>query len=176
MFYINGLVVLFAFGGVYAVGTFNFSETDVLIFGILINIIAGIGAWLLAPLDDYFGSKALIILSLISLVLLSIGILLITSATMFWILGLFLGLFIGPVQSASRAFIAKTAPQSLMTQMFGILALSGKATSFTGPLLVGGITYLTESQRLGMSVVLGFFLLGLIGMIFVPVEKRIEKA
>jgi len=65
MIYSDGLNTLFAFGGIYAAGTFGFSFEEILIFGITMNITAGIGAIALAWVDDYLGSKPTILLSLV---------------------------------------------------------------------------------------------------------------
>jgi UMF1 family MFS transporter len=58
--------------------------------------------------------------------------------------------------------------------MFGLFAFSGKATAFAGPLLVGGVTALTGSQRWGMSTILVFLLVGFVILLSVPagVEKQ----
>ncbi|MGH6920602.1 MAG: MFS transporter, partial [Geminicoccaceae bacterium] len=45
-------------------------------------------------------------------------------------------------------------------EMFGLYALSGKATAFMGPFVLGTVTYWTNSQRLGMATVLAFFVVG----------------
>ncbi len=57
--------------------------------------------------------------------------------------------------------IARLAPPEQVGQVFGLFALSGKVTSFMGPLAVGVVTDLTLSQREGMSVLLVFFFVGL---------------
>ncbi|HEY7688184.1 MAG TPA: MFS transporter, partial [Dongiaceae bacterium] len=44
MIYIDGLNTLFQFGGIYAAGQFGMDFQEVLIFGILLNISAGLGA------------------------------------------------------------------------------------------------------------------------------------
>lgn len=68
-----------------------------------------------------------------------------------------LGVFVGPVQAASRSLLARMAPPDLQQQMFGLYALSGKATAFMGPLLAGWMTAGTGSQRAGMGVIIAFF-------------------
>jgi len=82
-----------------------------------------------------------------------------------------LGIFVGPVQSASRSFMARIAPQHLRNEMFGFFALSGKATAFLGPLLVGWIIYLTESLSAGMSVIVCFYVIGAALMLTVAETK-----
>jgi UMF1 family MFS transporter len=175
MIFIDGLATLFTFGGVYAAGTFNMTEQQVLMFGIALNITAGVGAMMFAWIDDWLGSKATIQISLIGLIAVGTAILLIDSQVSFWVLGLTLGIFVGPVQSASRSFLARAAPVELRTQMFGLLALSGKATAFLGPILVGSVTAAAGSQRVGMGVIIVFFIAGFLLMLTVPGTGDAEK-
>jgi UMF1 family MFS transporter len=91
----------------------------------------------------------------------------------FWLFGLLFGLFVGPVQAASRSFLAEVTPETLRAQLFGFYALSGKATSFAGPLLVGWITFWTGSQVIGMSALLVFFVAGFLLLATVPKAKRL---
>jgi MFS transporter, UMF1 family len=92
-------------------------------------------------------------------------ILLIQSSTLFWLFALLLGVFVGPVQSASRSYLARIAPRDLQNEWFGFYALSGKATAFLGPLLVGWLTYWSGSQRIGMSVIIILILIGFVLML-----------
>jgi len=175
MIYIDALATVFAFGGVYAAGTFDMSEQDVLIFGISLNVTAGAGAALFSWIDDRIGSKRTIMVSLLGLILSGTTILLVRSQFLFWTFGLILGLFVGPVQASSRTFLGRAAPRELRNQMFGLYAFSGKATSFVGPFLVGWLTYLSGSQRVGMSAIMVLFLLGGIGMFFVSDPEAIRE-
>jgi UMF1 family MFS transporter len=171
MFFIDGLATLFAFGGVYAAGSFGFSANDVLLFGIALNVSAGLGAAAFAWVDDRLGSKHTVLIALAGLIALGTAVLLIESTTLFWILGTLLGIFVGPVQAGSRSYMARTAPEHLRTQMFGLFALAGKATAFLGPLLVGVMTGLFDSQRAGMSVIVVFLGIGFLLMLTVPAAK-----
>jgi nitrate/nitrite transporter NarK len=53
------------------------------------------------------------------------------------------------------------APKDRVAQYFGLFALTGRVTSFVGPLLIGVITAVTESQKAGMAVLVVFFVAGL---------------
>jgi len=172
IFFIDGLATLFTFGGVYAAGTFDMTEQQVLTFGLALNVTAGIGAGGFAWVDDRIGSKATIVLSLAGLIIAGGATLLVRSQTAFWIFGLALGIFVGPVQAASRSYMARAAPLGLRNQMFGLLALSGKATAFAGPILVGAVTDASGSQRLGMSVIIVLFIIGLAVMMSVPAARQ----
>ncbi len=160
MFYVDGLTTLFTFGGVFAASEFGMNQSEVLVFGILLNVSAGIGAALFACVDDWIGPKRLIILSLIGMSIPTAWLLLTSSILLFWILGICSGIFVGPVQSASRSLMAHLAPKHLQNEMFGFFAFSGKATSFLGPLFVSWLIHLFQSLRIGLFIIVLFYLLG----------------
>lgn len=158
--YIDGLATVFAMGGVYAAGTFGFTEKEMLLFGIALNLTAGAGAAAFSFIDDRIGSRRVILLSLGGLIVTLTAALLAPNAAGFWASGICLGFFVGPVQASSRSFLARLAPPHQRTQLFGFYSFSAKATAFAGPLLVGLATGWLGNQRLGMGVVLLFFIGG----------------
>ena len=171
MIYTDGLNTLFAFGGIYAAGTFGMSFEELIIFGIAMNVTAGLGAAAFAWADDKLGAKWTIRIALVCLIVLGVIVLVVESKTLFWIFGVPLGLFVGPAQSASRSMMARLAPEGMRTEFFGLYALSGKATAFLGPALLALITDMFHSQRAGMATIVGFFVIGLVLLRFVP-DKR----
>jgi UMF1 family MFS transporter len=131
-------------------------------------VTAGIGALAFAWVDDAIGGRNTIFLSLAGLAATATAILLVETVFWFWVFGMALGIFVGPLQAASRSHLARAAPEHLRNQMFGLFTFSGKATAFAGPLLVGAVTAATGSQRWGMSTVLVFFAVGFLLMLTVP--------
>ena len=178
LIYNDGLITVFAFGGIYASGTFGFSFQDILIFGIVLNVAAGFGAFLMGFLDDMIGGKTTIQISNIGLIVACIiavsapdrdlfnitlpiiGSMLITGKSMFWLSGILIGIFSGPNQSASRSLMARFVPKDRENEFFGFFAFSGKATAFMGPFLLGVLTQIFESQRYGIAVVILFLIVG----------------
>jgi UMF1 family MFS transporter len=172
MIYTDGLNTLFAFGGIYAAGSFGMTFDEILIFGILLNITAGLGAFGFAWVDDWIGPKRTVIIALIGLMAFSTAILLVEQKLWFYLLGCGIGALIGPAQAASRTLMAHLAPAHIRTEMFGLYALSGKATAFIGPALVGWVTLWFDSQRAGMATILAFFLIGLLLLLKVRPPPR----
>jgi MFS transporter, UMF1 family len=183
MIYTDGLVSLFAFGGIYAAGTFGWNTIQIGSFGILLAIAGTLGAWLGGKLDDKLGPKRVIAGSMLILLLSIIAILLVDRDSILFIkvappapggglfaapaeraylaLGCLIGMAGGPLQAASRTLLIRMAPKDRIAQYFGLFALTGKVTSFVGPLLVGIVTAVTASQKAGMAVLVLFFIAGL---------------
>jgi UMF1 family MFS transporter len=153
MFYTNGLSTLFAFGGIYAAGTFQMSFSEVLIFGIALNVTSGLGAAGFAWVDDLIGAKKTVLIALSALTALGLAVVLVEARPLFFALGCLLGIFVGPAQAAGRALMARLAPKELETEAFGLYELAGKVTVFVGPLLLGFATDLFQSAS-GQSMTL----------------------
>jgi UMF1 family MFS transporter len=183
MIYTDGLVSLFAFGGIYAAGTFGWDTIRIGSFGILLAIAGTFGAWLGGKLDDRLGPKRVISGSMAILLFAIVAILMVDKDSILFIkvtqpvpggalfaapaeraylvLGCLIGAAGGPLQAASRTLLIRLAPKDRIAQYFGLFALTGKVTSFTGPLLIGAITAITASQKAGMAVLVLFFVTGL---------------
>jgi UMF1 family MFS transporter len=151
-------------------------------FGILLAIAGTFGAWMGGKLDDRFGPKRVIAGALTVLLLASFAILMVDRDSILFIpvmppqpggalftspaekaylvLGGLIGMMGGPLQAASRSLLIRMAPRDRITQFFGLFALTGKVTSFVGPLLIGIVTAATASQKAGMGVIVVLFLLG----------------
>ena len=170
MLYVDGLNAIIVLGGIFAVGVFNLEIKDLLILSILMNITAFIGAIIGGYANDKFSSKSVIIFSLMGLIISSSIILFVKSQLFFLIFAAINGFFIGPIQSASRVFITKSIDENNQASGFGLFALSGKLTSFIGPLLVSTITYISSSQRIGFSSAIILLLIGL--LILLKVKKN----
>lgn len=160
LLYNDGLITVFAFGGIYATGAFGFSLTEILVFGIVLNIAAGTGAFALGFLDDILGGKRTIHISLIGLFIATLIAVLAPDKTWFWVSGVLVGIFSGPNQSASRSLMARFVPDDKENEFFGFFAFSGKATAFLGPTMFGLFTAWFGSQRAGMVSVLALLAAG----------------
>jgi UMF1 family MFS transporter len=166
----DGLVTVFAFGGIYAAGTFGMSLSEVIAFGFALNIASGIGAFTFGFLDDRIGGKKTIMLTLVALSTATLLAVWAPNRSWFWAAGVLIGIFVGPNQSASRSLLSRFVPEAKQAEFFGFFALSGKVTSFMGPILLGSITAATGSQRAGVATVLVFFVVG--GALLLLVDEQ----
>ena len=176
MAYTDGLVTLFAFGGIFAAAEFGMKPEDILVFGIVLNVAAGAGAAAFAWIDDAIGSRRTIMLALAGLIVSGCGLVLTRDPSVFWALAVLLGVFVGPAQAAGRSMMARLSPPGIETEMFGLYALAGKATAFAGPLCLGLTVQLTGSQRAGLATVVVFLVIGLLLMVTVKEPDRAVTA
>ena len=153
----DGLAAIFAFAGVLAAGSYGLSASEVVLLGVVANVSAGIGAITAGWLDDRFGSPAVIITGLLCLIASSVPIAVSDEPAVFWGCAVFMCLFVGPVQSSSRAFLARITPPEEAGENFGLYATTGRAVSFIGPVMFAAFIALMGYQRagaLGIAVVL----------------------
>lgn len=172
----DGLVTVFAFGGIYAAGTFGMTLADVITFGIAINVAAGAGAFLFGFVDDRIGGKRTVLVSCVALAAATALAVWAPTRAWFWVSGMLIGVFAGPNQSASRSLMARFAPRGNENEFFGFFAFSGRLTAFAGPALLGVATQLFESQRAGVATILLFFLIGGGLLLGVDEERGIRSA
>ncbi len=182
MFYRDALNGMYFFGGIYAAGVLGWSVTNVGIFGILAAVTGAIFAWLGGHADSRFGPKPVIVMCVLVLTLVSLGVSQVSRESVFgipvrlesslpdiafYVLGALIGAAGGALQSASRTMMVRQADPARITESFGLFALTGKATSFIAPLLIGIMTQISGSQRIGVMPLIGLFLIGLVLLIWV---------
>jgi UMF1 family MFS transporter len=190
MIYQDGVNALLALGGAFAAAMFGWTITELGIYGILLNIVAIFGCLASSRLDTALGSKWVVMTSLVVLTLATVGIVSTgpgftlfgladlpvedsggmfgTAAEKAYVLyGLFIGLAFGPVQASSRSYLARSVSADEAGRYFGLYALAGRATSFLAPFLVATVTALA-SPRLGMAMILLFFVVGIAILVGTP--------
>ncbi|MBK0417552.1 MFS transporter [Leucobacter sp. CSA1] len=169
----DGLAGVFTFAGVIAARSFGFEPTTVIVFAIAANVISGAATILGGFLEDRFSAKGVMLASLAAMV---VGLMLVfllapLGPWVFWVFGLASSIFVGPVQSASRSYLARLIPPGREGEIFGLYATTGRAVSFLAPaaftaaVALGGATI---SGTLGIALVL---LAGLLLLLPVRAER-----
>ncbi|WP_149202979.1 MFS transporter [Actinotalea subterranea] len=161
--YRDGLAGIFTFGAVIASGTFGFSASEVIVFAIAANVVAGVATIVAGHVDDRVGPKAIIVVSLVGLLVAGVAVFVLhdAGATAFWVFGLLLCLFVGPAQSASRTLLARVIPAGRESEIFGLYATTGRAASFLAPFAFSTSIAVGGSQHWGILGILGVLAVGL---------------
>ena len=170
IFYVDELNTIFAVGAIYAAAVFGMKTQEVLMFGILVNITAGIGAFACGWLDDRLGAKPTVLLGVIGVTACGIPMLFTGDKSWFFIFGGAMGLFFGPAQAASRSLMGRLAPKGQEAEMFGLYSFAGKSTAFLGPWLYGAVV-LAAGHRWAMATVLPFLIVGALILLTVDTSE-----
>lgn len=195
MLFIDGMVGVMTFGGVYASGTFGWGSTTLLIFGLCTSASAMFGAWLGGLLDDGLGSlralkvaigmSSLVLIVLVSIAPDSVLFVIPVSTDPVWEFPYFrsaaeiayfctnqvFAMFFVTGLSASRTLMARISPPELATQFFGLFALSSTVTAFLAPLMVAAMTTWFQSQRVGFASLASLMILGFVMLSWVRQER-----
>ncbi|WP_159795781.1 MFS transporter [Puerhibacterium puerhi] len=165
----DGLAGVFTFGAVIASVSFGFGSTEVMVFGIAANLVAGVSTIAVGRLDDRLGARAVIIASLTGLVVAGLAVVGLhdLGKGVFWAGGLLLCCFVGPAQAASRSFLARVTPAGRESEIFGLYATTGRAASFLAPGLWTLLIALTGATIWGTLGVVAVILAGLLLMLAV---------
>ena len=178
----DGLAGVFTYGAILASTVFGLNGGQVMIFAIVANVVAGIATIACGAADDFFGPKKVMIFSLGCMT--TLGLILFFAhnggAKIFWSFGLLLCIFVGPVQSASRSFLARIIPKGREGELFGLYATTGRAVSFMSPTLFALFVWIgklfvpagASSQHFG---VLGITLLLGVGFALLAPLKAPER-
>lgn len=168
--YRDGLAGVFAFGGVLAAVAFGFSATEVIVFGIAANVVAGISTIFAGRADDRFGPKAVIVFALVGLVVMALVVFAFhdLGSVVFWVGGLLLSSFVGPAQAASRSLLARVTPVGLQGEIFGLYATTGRVASFLSPAMWTLFIAISGSTIFG---VLGIAIVLVVGLVLLILVK-----
>ncbi|WP_170405852.1 MFS transporter [Ruegeria arenilitoris] len=185
MFYRDALNGLYSFGGVYARLVLEWDLIKIGVFGIISVLASAVFAWIGGKLDRKFGPKPVILTAIWVLILVCTTIVSMDRTQIFGIAlpqgsglpdmvffgcGILIGGMGGILQSASRSLMVRHTDPATPVESFGLYGLSGRATAFAAPLMIGIATTATGSARLGVSPIVGLFILGLFLMRWVKPE------
>lgn len=199
LFFNDGMTALLTFGGVYAAGTFRWGALEMTMYGITLSVFAIFGGFLGGWLDDRFGSKTALFVSVGGTLITGILSVSMGLDRIFWFIPydphsspvhglpffkswpeliyvgivILIAIFVTASYANARTMMARIAPTERMTEFFGLYSLSGQSTSFLATSAATLFTVWTASQRGGVIAVMLFLMLGLVGMIWVKEERAV---
>lgn len=169
---INTVVVLAA---VYAQQAMGFGTQETIFLILVVNVTASIGAFVFGHVQDWFGSVRTLAVTLLLWIAALVLAYFIETRSLFWVVANMVGLALGASQSAGRALIGQFAPPDRAAEFFGLWGLAGKLAAVVGPLVYGGITYVSRGDhRLALLATALFFVAGL--LLLYGVDERRSRA
>ncbi len=190
LFYRDALNGLYTFGGIYALNILGWSITQVGVFGIVGILSAAVFSWIGGRADRARGPKPVIVFCIVALIVVTAVIVSMTRESVLfvslpegsslpdiimYVCGAVIGAAGGALQASSRSMLVRHCDPDHAAEAFGLYALSGKATAFLAPALVSFFSWFTQSPRLGVSPLIGLFVLGLVLLAWVNPEGEPER-
>ncbi len=187
----NGIMITLDFAAIIGATLFALNQTQLIIFMIIVQITSVIGAYLFGKAAGRWGSKAVLVVSLLLMTGTVALLYLADSLTVFNIIGALAGFALTGVQSVSRTAVGQIAPEEKAAEFYGLFSLASQLSNFIGPTLFGilivwftnfysgrGLEALPAEQsglKLALLAIILFLLLGM-GLLFtVKVWHRSEE-
>jgi UMF1 family MFS transporter len=190
LIYNEGVIIALDFAAILGAVLFGLQQTGLIIFFILVQATNVLGALLFGNLQDRFGGKRSLTLSILLMVMCMVALYFAQNQTQFFIIGAFVGVAMAGIQSVSRAMVATFSPPGKSGEFFGFFALTGRTSSFIGPAVFGWLAaelalwYQSQGQsvelaeqsghRLAIFSIAAFLIVGWALMAFVNENKARE--
>ncbi len=190
--YNDGIMMTMDFAAIIGAVLFGMNQQQLIIFMIIVQVTSVGGAYLFGILSSRWGSKKSLVVSISLMILTVLGLLVVDSIQVFYILGALAGFALTGVQSVSRTLTGQFAPEGKSAEFFGFFEVGGRTSSFIGPTLYGlvaagaatfysgkGFDALTAEQmglRLAVISIAIFLALGLLILLGVRQPKPVSTA
>lgn len=188
LLYNDGIQAVIAISAIFAVQELGMASTNLILVILMIQFVAFGGAYLFSFIAGKMGTRNAIMVSLLvwsiaviyafagmrsEIIVESFGI---TQAELeFWILGFVIALVLGGSQALSRSLFSQMIPKSQEAEFFGFYEVSERGTSWLGAFIFGLANQLTGSFRIAILSLIFFFIVGLVLLATVNVDKAIEQ-
>ncbi len=181
--YNDGIMMALDFAAIIGATLFNMTQTQLIIFMIIVQITSVGGAYLFGILADRWKSKNSLVISLVMMIGVILWMLFVNNLTVFFIIGGLAGFALTGVQSVSRTMVGQYAPEGKSAEFYGFFEVGGRTSSFIGPTVYGfiaaeaaliygnrGISTITAEQmgiRVAIISIAIFLVVGLIVLLSV---------
>ena len=175
--YNDAIITIIAFASIFASNALHMSDSEVIIFFVIVQSTAIAGSFIFGIISDHIGPKKTISITLIIWVIVVIGAFFVQTVSEFYIVGLLAGLSIGSSQSCSRSLMALLTPQEREAEFFGFYdGLFGKSSAVLGPLVFGIMSDISNERFAALTIGI-FFIVGFIVLqkVVVPPIKKVAE-
>lgn len=169
----DGLATLVYFTSIFASETIGLTSKQILNSFLFVQLVGFPATILLSSLSEKIGYLKMLIFTVILWIFIGIGFLFVNGVMQFYVLALFVGLVIGTTPALGRAILSKFIEERREgSEFFGFHTFASRISAVIGPILFGVISTMTGSQKIALTSLSIFFLLGLLLLLIV---QRIEK-
>jgi UMF1 family MFS transporter len=118
-----------------------------------------------------FGSKNMVLISLVIWTGVVVYAFFMTKPMEFWILGAVVGLVLGGSQALSRSLYSRIIPPSASAEFFGFFSVFEKFSAIWGPIVFAVLRQVTGSARYSIISLVLFFVVGGFLLAFVRMSE-----
>ena len=158
-FYIDGVDTIIRMAVDYGM-SLNFPGESLIIALLIVQFVAFPAALIYGWLASKIGAKTGIMVGITAYSFITLLGYFMTEAWHFYVLAILIGLFMGGIQALSRSLYTRIIPAEKSAEFFGFYNMLGKFAAIIGPTLMGTISLVTGSARLGILSILLLFILG----------------
>lgn len=170
--YQAGVQTVIVLAAIYTEQALGFTTAQSITLILVVNITAALGAFAFGALQDRFGHRRVLAVTLLGW-LLAVGMMAFANGmVVVWIAANLVGICLGASQSAGRALVGYLCPPQREAEIFGLWGLAVKLASILGPLSYGIVNAATAgNHRLAIGVTALFFVTGLLLLMRVDVAR-----
>lgn len=176
LLYNDGIQTIIAVSAIFARKELGLGTGTILGCFLMIQFVATPGALAFARAAKHFSTKRALLATLVIFAALTAYASVMDSPTEFWILGFVVALVLGGSQALSRSLFSSMVPQERSAEFFGFYAISSKFASIFGPLTFALLIEMTGSNRVAILALALFFIVGIVLLFGVNVEKGKQVA
>jgi len=174
MIYNDAIQTVIKMASIYGLIELNIPQKDILITLLIIQFLAFFGALFFSYLAGKISTKkALMVTLLLWTFIVTYGYF-IKSSGDFLFLGVLVGCVLGGSQALSRSLYGSIIPVNASAEFYGFYSVFSKFSAIWGPLVFGFIKHFTGSSRNAIVSLAAFFIIGLILLSMVDMEKAKE--
>ncbi len=154
---------------VYSESVIGFVDADKLLLFAVSTSVALVGSILFGYITDWIRSKYALMITAAGWVLCLLAAVFVSSKPAFFVIGGFVGVFLGAVWTTSRPLLNTLAPPEKLGQFYGVLSLCSKAAAVVGPLIWGLVALIGKAD-----LPLGSAAIALLSTLGVPTDDAVS--
>lgn len=168
-FYIDGVDTIIRMAVDYGT-SIGFPAESLIVALLLVQFVAFPSALLYYKFGQRVGIKKAILIAIAGYSFIAVFGFFMKETWHFYLLACMVGLFQGGIQALSRSYYTRLIPEEQSAEFFGFFNMLGKFAAVIGPVLMGGVTLLTGSNRVGILSILVLFIAG--GILLAKVDEE----